>query len=254
MDVSRILSIVKQRCDYPDPHRPGLDHYMMELRAGAQELHNRLGVALPPWDILPIDITAGRGQEVRNLSVGSFSKLRRCYAILENSSDGYALNCPVKVIDADELNLYQGRASIAEVVAPFYRDGGWKVQFAPPLSDTYTYRIWYETGELPWYGRGDTPVPQIEQYHYLLADLITIAVLPHCWWSKLLGKEVEMKMSDQQKLMERHAAKLSDRSEKSAARQFPIFQEAISTLLASQEPSANAYGEAWGDFDDHNFL
>lgn len=253
MDVSRILYVANLKCDRPDPNRPGEDHFMMALRAAAQELHNRLQVALPGWDISYADVQAGPGMSLKNLQIPSLGKPRRCYAILD-PSDEYALSCPVKIIDPDELNLYQGSASVAEVVAPFYKDGQWKAQFNPPLTASYTYRLWYEVGELPWYGRGDTPVPQIDSYHYLLADLMAVELLPHCWWSRLLGKEVEMKVSDQKKLMDAHAAKLTDRSEKSLARQFPVLQEHISTLLASQEPFANGYLDQCGDFDDHRFF
>ncbi|MFN7930317.1 MAG: hypothetical protein U0Y68_20795 [Blastocatellia bacterium] len=249
MQIPELLRIVKQQCDYPDVHRPSEDHFMMAIRKCAQKLHNRLGVALPGWDIRSKDVQAGQNDFVKKLNIDSLGKPRRCYAILA-MTDIYAMNCPVKIIDVDELNLYQGNAAIAEVCAPYYSDGDWKIQFAPSLTSTYTYRLWYEVGALPFYGKNDTPIPQTEGYHYLLADMVTVEVLPHCWWSKLLGKEVEMKAIDQKKLMDAHARGLKERCAESIAEQFPVFQEHISTLLATQEPLANGYADQYGEFDD----
>lgn len=225
---------------------------MMALRKCSQELHNWMGLALPAWDISYTDVYVTSANDMYTLNVSGLSQLRRCYAIINNDTTQYAQHCPVEIVDADELGTYQGNAAIAEAVAPMYQGGQWKVQFAPPVSQEYTYRIWYEQGTLPWYSRGDKPIPQIENYHYLLADLITVEVLPHCWWSRLLEGETGMPVEKQRALMASHRKELKDRSQEAIARSFPAFRESIAVLLASQEPFANAYYDV--DFNEERYF
>lgn len=246
MQVDKLIGIIRSQCDNPDPNRPTEDRIMLAIRKCAQLMQNEMQGALPGWNLEYSDVSAGDGLAPVPLPV-NLGKVRRVYCMDPNTNES-GLVTSIKLVDFDDLNGYSGRAAVAEAVAPLFTGGMLQLQFAPSLVEQKTYRVWYETGVVDEYGKADTPLPQVAQYHNYLADMATLEVLPQCWWGRLVEGELKMSLSSKMFVMQSHRKALYEQTMLAVIANQKNWKDHISTIFHNAEPSPNGYGD-WADED-----
>lgn len=255
MDVDQIIGSVRTLLNDPEAQRPHDGQIMLALRKSVQMLANEMQLAPPAWSLESAPVTTdSSGRDVPFTQFVGGGKIRRVYCQDTNPEYPNAEIGPgLHITTVDQLGQWGGLGAWAQAVAPFYDNtaGGWKLRFAPTPTETRRYTVWWETGEMSFFGRTGQVLPQAAPYHYLLCDMTALQVLPYCWWGKLLPAENPnaLPYADQLKVMTIYRSELRSMLQTTAAEYRRQFADYILSTHQSSQPNPNPYG-GWGDFDD----
>lgn len=196
---TRIIGETRQDCANPEQNSPTDDLILQRVGDVSQQLQNQAQNSSFSWDVgyVDLDVQADKGEYlIPDTKRGG--KVQWIHTI--QPADRFHVNRPVPVIERQhQPEIYQGPATglngnfsssqhSAVAMIVYYTSGSLNIEVVPKPQAACTYRIWFESGEIPeplLNGKVSNLVP----FHRFVRLKTSYLVLPYCEWGGLSRSE-----------------------------------------------------------------
>jgi hypothetical protein len=254
LNYDRLIAEVRMDLNQPDDFAPSDDLILQKAGDVAQNRHLEQQNTGVGWSIGSKDIQTQPGQPSYSIGLDSlFGKPTRVHTI--DPSNRFHVSRKIDFAERQDQDvLYQGpELSIigssyhtAACVIFEWQNGQARASFLPTPNGVASYRIWYETGELPEPTLGAL-IPVSSPFHRYLRISTSIACMGHCHWSRLLGPNAaKMEPERVMTIMERAAGRLEPGLFKQEAEFREIFEDYIQTAWQTGTGQPHGYAD-WSE-------
>jgi hypothetical protein len=254
INYDRLIAEVRMDLNQPDDNQPSDDLILQKAGDVVQNRHldqQNTGVG---WSIGSKDITTQPGQPSYSLGLDAqFGKPTRVHTI--DLANRYHTNRKIDFIERqDQDMLYQGPETAvvgsgyhtAACVIFEWQNGQARMNIVPTPNGIATYRVWYETGELPEPTLGSL-IPVASPFHRFFRISTSIACLGYCNWARLLGlNATKMDPERVMAIMERQAGRIEPGLLKQEVEFRETFEEYIQTAWQTGTGQPHGYGD-WAE-------
>lgn len=188
-----VLPQIREDCRNPEIFAPSDDLIMQRIGDIAQLLHTESQNTSVNWDLAYHDLKVKANQGEYELPVGdSYGKAVRIHTI--DSGDKYHVSRKVEMAERQRIETaYRGPQTAAsgamhsaEVAVLYWKFGVPFLEIIPKPAQAATYRVWFETGEVPEPRLGDRPIPGLPSFHRYVRVYGSALVLPYCEWTDMV--------------------------------------------------------------------
>ena len=183
--------------DHPDATVPNDDAIFGKACDIAQLRHNQAQNSAVAWSIQSFDLKTAPGKVEYPITAGeAFGKPVRIHTV--DPSDRFHCTQKIPIVEVQEIDEYYrgpaqsrvGGANRHSAVAfqLYWKFGQPFLRPEPIPNDTSTYRVWYETGEIPEPALASN-LPAPGAFHRYLRISTSVAIISQCYWTRLLGDD-----------------------------------------------------------------
>jgi hypothetical protein len=252
LNYDRLLSEIRDDLDQPDMSAPSDDAIMRAIGDVSQLMHLQAQNTGEAWSHTYVDLTVSANQPYYALNEDRYGKPVRVYTV--DPTDVNHISRKVDLVDRQDIEGYysgrtvavDGRKHSAVAMVPYFTDGQAMYEVIPTPAQSATYRIWYETGDIPEPTRGGTIPTQSPFHRYVRVKAATL-LLGKCSWSRILGtKANELPPGDVLKLQAAQADRLRPGLVALTAEYEREYKEYIANIQQSGTQEVFGYGDHMG--------
>lgn len=254
LNYDRLLSEIRDDLDTPDERSPADDTILRAIGDVSQLLDLQAQNTGEGWSVAFFDLIVNANQPLYPFNEAQYGKPVRVYTI--DTGDRAHFSRKIELVERQNIeNYFNGRqvATAAEkhsavCMVPYWSNGQASIEVIPTPSQSATYRIWYETGEIAEPTKGGT-IPVQSPFHRYVRIKAASKLLGKCFWSKLLGSEPDkINPVDRIKLQQMHAERIRPDLVALEIEYAREYREYIANMIQSGTGEAVPYGgwtEEW---------